>query len=100
MLPTLSSSLCAGAIFASGAIAQSGGAQAGLRYGENWVVVEQDSDVIAEAFPEVNITLRSPAFLEPEAVPSRFANGSEGPTDDIELGEFTILQLSCIHVSN
>ena len=91
MLPTLSSSLYAGALFASGAIAQSGGPQAGLKYGENWVVVEQDSDAIAEAFPEVNMTLRSPAFLEPESVPQRFANGSEGPTDDIELGKLAQL---------
>jgi hypothetical protein len=26
--------------------------------------------------------------LNPEKVPARFANGSEGPTDDIELGDY------------
>lgn len=81
-------SLCAAALFASGTLAQSGGPQLGLQYGENWVDVEKDSDIIGENFPDVNITLLSPAFLDPDTVPARFANGSEGPTDDIELGEF------------
>lgn len=93
MLSALSSSLYAGALFVSGAIAQSGGPQAGLQYGENWVVVEQDSDIIAEAFPDVNITLRSPAFMDPESVPKRFSNGSEGPTDDIELGKSGVIAI-------
>lgn len=78
--------LCASIAFAIHVVAQSGGPQSGLQYGENWVPVLKDSDIVAEAFPDVNITLFSPAFLTPETVPARFANGSEGPTDDIELG--------------
>lgn len=69
--------------------AQSGGIQTGLQYGENWTPTIKDSDLVAANFPDVNITLRSPAFLNPETVPARFANGTEGPTDDIELGTKT-----------
>lgn len=74
------------AALASVVTAQSGGIQTGLRYGENWAPTIKDSSLVAANFPDVNITLRSPAFLNPERVPVRFANGSEGPTDDIELG--------------
>ncbi|CAJ0554922.1 Ff.00g134350.m01.CDS01 [Fusarium sp. VM40] len=76
------------AALASVVTAQSGGIQTGLRYGENWVPTIKDSSLVAANFPDVNITLRSPAFLNPERVPVRFANGSEGPTDDIELDYF------------
>lgn len=74
------------AALASVVTAQSGGIQTGLRYGENWAPTIKDSSLVAANFPDVNITLRSPAFLNPERVPARFTNGSEGPTDDIELG--------------
>lgn len=74
------------AALASVVTAQSGGIQTGLRYGENWAPTIKDSSLVAANFPDVNITLRSPAFLNPERVPARFANGSEGPTGDIELG--------------
>ncbi|KAI9155570.1 Carboxypeptidase 2 [Paramyrothecium foliicola] len=80
--------VCAAAIFASAVTAQSGGVQTGLRYGENWVPTVKDSRLVAANFPDVNITLRSPAFLKPETVPARFSNGTEGPTDDIELDYF------------
>ncbi|KAH6962815.1 hypothetical protein DER45DRAFT_480086 [Fusarium avenaceum] len=76
------------AALASVVTAQSGGIQTGLRYGENWAPTIKDSSLVAANFPDVNITLRSPAFLNPERVPVRFANGSEGPTDDIELDYF------------
>ncbi|KAI1033778.1 hypothetical protein LB503_011057 [Fusarium chuoi] len=66
---------------------QSGGIQRGLQYGENWAPTTKDSDLVSANFPNVNITLRSPAFLNPEKVPARFSNGTEGPTDDIELGQ-------------
>ncbi|KAG9494980.1 hypothetical protein J7337_013209 [Fusarium musae] len=67
---------------------QSGGIQRGLQYGENWAPTTKDSDLVSTNFPDVNITLRSPAFLNPEKVPARFSNGTEGPTDDIELDYF------------
>ncbi|KAG5655535.1 hypothetical protein KAF25_003872 [Fusarium avenaceum] len=76
------------AAFASVVTAQSGGIQTGLRYGENWAPTIKDSSLVAANFPDVNITLRSPAFLNPERVPARFANGTEGPTDDVELDYF------------
>jgi hypothetical protein len=80
---------CALAALASVVTAQSGGIQTGLRYGENWAPTIKDSSLVAANFPDVNITLRSPAFLNPERVPARFANGTEGPTDDIELGNIS-----------
>ncbi|KLP18379.1 Carboxypeptidase 2 [Fusarium fujikuroi] len=67
---------------------QSGGIQRGLQYGENWTPTTKDSDLVSANFPDVNITLRSPAFLNPDKVPGRFSNGTEGPTDDIELDYF------------
>ncbi|KAM0186791.1 hypothetical protein ACHAPA_012261 [Fusarium lateritium] len=79
---------CALAALASVVTAQSGGPQTGLRYGENWTPTIKDSRLVAANFPDVNITLRSPAFLNPEKVPARFVNGTEGPTDDIELDYF------------
>ncbi|KAF5591004.1 carboxypeptidase 2 [Fusarium subglutinans] len=67
---------------------QSGGIQKGLQYGENWAPTTKDSDLVSANFPDVNITLRSPAFLSPEKIPARFSNGTEGPTNDIELDYF------------
>ncbi|KAG9254758.1 uncharacterized protein F5Z01DRAFT_750091 [Emericellopsis atlantica] len=84
MLRIISSTLCAGILLTSCASAQSGGPQSGLQYGENWLVVQKDSDIVARAFPKVNITLHAPAFSKPETVPARFANGSEGPADEID----------------
>lgn len=75
---------------------QSGGIQRGLQYGENWAPTTKDSDLVSANFPDVNITLRSPAFLNPEKVPARFSNGTEGPTDDIELGQTTDVNTSGI----
>jgi hypothetical protein len=83
----MSRALCAGALFASGSFAQSGGPQRELQYGENWVPTVKDSDLVAANFPDVNITLHAPAFMDPSTVPERFANGTEGPTDDMDLGE-------------
>ncbi|KAM0235181.1 hypothetical protein ACHAPO_005977 [Fusarium lateritium] len=70
------------------ATAQSGGIQTGLQYGENWAPTIKDSEIVSANFPDINITLRSPAFLNPEKVPARFAEGTEGPTDLYELDYF------------
>lgn len=86
-LVTMTSRLLVGAVFASAVLAQSGGIQRGLQYGENWVTTTKDSDLVAANFPDVNITLLAPAFLDPSTVPARFANGSEGPTDLFDLGK-------------
>ncbi|SPJ77977.1 related to Carboxypeptidase 2 [Fusarium torulosum] len=88
MIHVMTQRICALAALASVVTAQSGGVQTGLRYGENWAPTIKDSSLVAANFPDVNITLRSPAFLNPEKVPARFSNGTEGPTDDIELDYF------------
>lgn len=67
--------------------AQSGAQPIGLAYGNNALVTIKDSDVVAQAFPEVEgIELLSPAFLNPEGVPDRFENGTQGPTSLTILG--------------
>ncbi|KAK7983156.1 short chain dehydrogenase reductase [Apiospora arundinis] len=68
--------------------AQSGGVQTGLQYGENWLRTIKDSDLVAQNFPDVDIELLSPAFLNPKSVPERFSNGTEGPTDHVDLDFF------------
>lgn len=75
--------------------AQSGGIQTGLQYGENWLQTIKDSELVAQNFPDVDIELLSPAFLDPKSVPERFTNGTEGPTDHIELGAYRVSMLRC-----
>lgn len=55
-------------------------------YGNNWVTTRKDPSALAAQFPSPNTTLLSPAFLSPENIPAAFTNGTEGPTDDAELG--------------
>lgn len=55
-------------------------------YGNNHVTTRKDPNVLAAQFPSPNTTLLAPAFLSPETVPAAFVNGTEGPTDDAELG--------------
>ncbi|OBS24309.1 hypothetical protein FPOA_04854 [Fusarium poae] len=88
MAPNMVQRLCALTTLVSIATAQSGGIQTGLQYGENWAPTIKDSELVSANFPDVNITLRSPAFLNPEKVPARFAEGTEGPTDLNELDYF------------
>ncbi|KAL1627521.1 hypothetical protein SLS56_006345 [Neofusicoccum ribis] len=64
-------------------------AAAQFAYADNQVPVTQDDDLIAVNFPEVSgIDLLSPAFASPETVPSGFANGTSGPTDEATLDSF------------
>jgi hypothetical protein len=51
-------------------------------YGDNYTPVSKDDDAIARNFPDIDIDLLSPAFLNPETVPEGFANGTSGPTPD------------------
>ncbi|KAM0298248.1 hypothetical protein HYE67_001289 [Fusarium culmorum] len=88
MAPSMVQRLYALTALVSTATAQSGGIQTGLQYGENWAPTIKDSELVSANFPDVNITLRSPAFLNPEKVPVRFAEGTEGPTDFNELDYF------------
>ena len=83
----------AAAVLAPAALAQSGGIQRGLQYGENWVPVQKDPEIVAANFPDVNVTLLSPAFADPHTVPAAFADGAEGPTDDLDLGKSSVPSL-------
>ena len=57
------------------------------QYGENQRGTVRDSDVVAQAFPDVEgIELLSPAFLRPNSTPPGWTNGTDGPTDDAEMG--------------
>jgi hypothetical protein len=38
-------------------------------YGDNYTPVSKDDDAIARNFPDIDIDLLSPAFLNPETVP-------------------------------
>ncbi|KAH7367442.1 carboxypeptidase [Plectosphaerella cucumerina] len=69
------------AAFASGALAQK-------QLGWNHAPVEKDNDAVSRNYPEVDVELLSPAFLNPETVPEGFANGTAGPTDDATLDYF------------
>jgi hypothetical protein len=51
-------------------------------YGDNDTPVSKDDDAIARNFPDIDVDLLSPAFLNPETVPEGFANGTSGPTPD------------------
>lgn len=63
------------------------GSQGQLQYGENQRGTIKDSDIVAQAFSDVEgIELLSPAFLRPESTPPGWTNGTDGPTDDAEMG--------------
>jgi hypothetical protein len=60
----------------------------GLQYGENQRGTIKDSEIVAQAFPDVEgIQLLSPAFLRPNFTPPGWTNGTDGPTDDAEMGK-------------
>ncbi|KAL9944982.1 hypothetical protein D7B24_001399 [Verticillium nonalfalfae] len=50
------------------------------RYGYNHVAVRQDSDIVAANFKDIDISLHSPAFLNPGSRLEGFSRGTEGPT--------------------
>lgn len=59
-----------------------------LQYGENQRGTIKDSEVVAQAFPNVEgIELLSPAFQRPETLPEGWTNGTEGPTHYNDFGE-------------
>lgn len=60
----------------------------GYTYGGNSLAVIPDSETVSTAFPELDIELRSPYFLNPEGRNAGFAHGTEGPTSDTELDYF------------
>jgi hypothetical protein len=56
------------------------------QYGYNHVNVQRDTDIIASAFPDVDIELFSPAFLTPENRLPGFSDGTQGPTSHEDMG--------------
>lgn len=59
-----------------------------VQYGHNYVFVRRDNELVAANFEDVKgYELLSPAFMSPETVPATFANGTDGPTSDVEVGE-------------
>jgi hypothetical protein len=62
----------------------------GPTYGDKYTPVSKDDDTIARNFPDIDIDLLSPAFLNPETVPEGFANGTSGPTPDFVMSMFVV----------
>lgn len=56
------------------------------RYADNHRPLVVDVPAVAAAFPDVDIELFSPAFLNPETIPAGFAQNTAGPTDQATLG--------------
>lgn len=58
------------------------------RYADFQAPLEQDDDVVAANFPDVeDIELLSPAFLDPESVPEGFSNGTSSATLQVDQGQ-------------
>lgn len=60
-------------------------------YGDNYTPVNKDDEAISRNYPDIDIDLLSPAFLNPETVPAGFANGTSGPTPDFVMSNSVIL---------
>lgn len=63
-----------------------------VQYGYNHVRVRPDSDVIAGAFPDIDIDLLSPAFLTPEIRQEGFSDGTQGPTSHDDMGKQSLFR--------
>ena len=64
------------------------GARAQFTYGENQRGTIRDNEVVSAAFPDVEgVELLSPAFTRLDSLPSGWSYGTDGPTDDAELGK-------------
>ena len=62
----------------------------GDRYAGNQNPVVIDTPQVAANFPDVaDVELLSPAFVNPENVPSTFSNGTSGPTPQRTLGLYS-----------
>ena len=70
--------LAASSLIVSSAYAQS-------RYAANTVPLYDEPEAVAANFPDPNVGLYSPAFLDPDSVPDEFSNGTSGPTSQAML---------------
>ncbi|KAH7324676.1 hypothetical protein B0I35DRAFT_475902 [Stachybotrys elegans] len=60
------------------------------QYGYNHVTVRRDTEIVASAFPDVDIELLSPAFITPEIRLPGFSDGTQGPTSHEDMEEFLV----------
>ncbi|KAJ3535471.1 hypothetical protein NM208_g7119 [Fusarium decemcellulare] len=58
------------------------------RYADNQDPLEKDPQHVAAHFPDVDVDLFSPAFLDPDSVPEAFTNGTVGPTSQQTMDVF------------
>lgn len=59
----------------------------GVQYGKNHVPVRRDNESVAANFNDVDgFELLSPAFLNPISIQVGFENGTNGPTNDADMG--------------
>ena len=58
-----------------------------VQYGYNHVKVSPDSEVVQGAFEDVDIDLLSPAFQDPDVIQPGFANGTQGPSSQDDMGK-------------
>ncbi|KAI9148104.1 hypothetical protein HJFPF1_11927 [Paramyrothecium foliicola] len=56
-------------------------ASAQYTYAKNEEILEKDPEHVAANFPDVDVELRSPAFLNPESAAQGFTNGTAGATN-------------------
>ena len=56
-------------------------------YANNQSPTVVDTPQVAANFPDVDVELLSPAFINPGGVPATFANGTSGPTPQNTLGK-------------
>lgn len=59
-----------------------------FQYGYNHVKVQQDSEIVAGAFKDVDIELLSPSFQSPDILQPGFSDGTQGPSSQDDMGEF------------
>jgi hypothetical protein len=70
------------------------GLASAIKYGYNHVPFLKDSDAVEAAFPDVDIELLSPAFLDVGSRHSGFANGTQGATSHEVMGSSSLLQVA------
>lgn len=58
-----------------------------VQYGYNHAKVLPDSEIVERAFKDVDIDLLSPAFQDPDVIQSGFANGTQGPSSQDDMGK-------------
>ena len=69
-------------------------------YGDNYTPVNKDDEAISRNYPDIDIDLLSPAFLNPETIPAGFANGTSGPTPDFVMSKSVALYLQDINTDS